>query len=135
MLAAVRAALPELFHGLSTAIALAATPRCPEQHCHPITNFPEIPRCPDCICQGSTRQAVEEPCIPCGALYFGITELALALLLGLIVGYWVRGQHTVQGQPIARNAPASLLKQHKDSSVQSDATAGPAVPSAAAKAL
>ena len=50
--------IPELARGVSTALAVWATPgcpACPSLSCSPSLSCPESTSCPACICQGSER--------------------------------------------------------------------------------
>ena len=133
MLPALRAVLPEFARGISTAIALAAVPRCPEQHCQPV--FPEAVRCPDCVCQGALRVPIEEPIPSCGALWYSLSDLVIALLLGCIIGYWCRGYQTVEGFPVppVASQPTSIVSSSRPVSQPESNNRSPI--SAAAKAL
>ena len=135
MLAALRASVPELVRGLNIAIALAASPRCPDVQCNPVVNVPDAPRCPGCVCQGAVRAAIEEPCPPCSLLYFGWAELILAIVVGGIIGYWARGYQAVKGQPVTASSSTVLPHRNLPQPIQPESSPQPSQVSAAAKAL
>ena len=71
--------VPELARGVSTALAVWATPSCPQcpsLTCTPSLHCPAATSCPACVCQGSERScpaSVETP-------------RALIFLLGILCG-------------------------------------------------
>ena len=87
MLAAARAAVPELARGVSTALSLAAH-RCPPCACNPSLTCGEAPRCPDCVCHGTRRAC--PPGAGGGVVWWGICGVLFALLLGFAAGWRAR---------------------------------------------
>lgn len=127
MLAALRSCLPEFARGLSTALAIRASPRCPD--CSPSLSCPDIGQCPACTCNGALRAAIEEPCAPCGLLYYSVSDLLVAIGIGVVIGYWVRGALTVCGQPIIQEHRAEPIQIRQPEAIKA------VFPSAASKAL
>ena len=75
---------PELARGVSTALALFSH-RCGDCVCSPQLTCPEVVKCPDCVCQGSSRQCAscplnDRPASP------PIAWLLVAWLLGVLTG-------------------------------------------------
>ena len=74
--------VPELARGVSTALAIWATPGCPpcpSLSCAPSLACPESHSCPACICQGSERACPASVDAP-GALVF-----LVGFLSGIII--------------------------------------------------
>lgn len=83
MLAALRAAVPELARGFSTALTLwSAVSSCPSTTCSPTLHCPELARVPDCVCQGGGRH-IE---VTGYSLFTLLQNAFLALIVGLAGG-------------------------------------------------
>ena len=78
MLAAIRACIPELSKGISVAVAIAASPSCPNCECSPQLVCPTVP---SCICSGSERICPQDSWWPSSVC------IGVVLCIGLIIGY------------------------------------------------
>ena len=96
---------PELARGLSTALALSSQrcPVCPDSTCAPVVHCAEVHRCPDCVCQGSTRQC--EVCEVCerivGTNYWAFVAIwFFGVIAGIVFQRYCGGrEETVKGIP------------------------------------
>ncbi len=94
MQAAIRSALQEAARGMSTAVVVWAG----QQPNHCSCSCPKQPRCPDCLCQGSTRvcerNSVED---------YSLVAVCLALAVGVLAGLAASriSSHTWGGAPRA----------------------------------
>ena len=72
---------------------------------------------------------MEEPCAPCGLLYFDFSDLLVAIGVGVVIGYWARGASTVSGRPFIPETRIVSVQSPEPEIVKA------ALPSAASKAL
>ena len=80
MQALVRSGVVEGVRGLSTALALLASPRCPD--CKPALYCGEQQRCPDCVCNGQKRDCTETAVF---TFWDKVSTFFAGLLFGLVL--------------------------------------------------
>jgi hypothetical protein len=96
--------LSDITRGLSIGLALSGSARCPD--CSPTLHCPELPRLPDCICQGVERVTPSTGCDCSGERGYLLIILLLVGLACGAIGYCLGLRH--------RGAPSPDLKRFRD---------------------
>ena len=118
MLAVLRAQIPEVVRGLTTSLLVrSSTPTCPDLVCSPSLTCPEVHRCPDCICSGTSRSCPELGEAPPS---LQLVSHLVILVVGIVLGISFQrqfGQYRSRTSIFSRYFPA---KEENDSSSSSD---------------
>ena len=100
MLAAAVAAIPELARGLSTSLALWSSQRsCPDCHCNPTLQCPDVSHLPDSVCQEGLR--VHPAAVPAAPLVFYLALVLCGIIIGARGGtLWTYVSHWFYRKPV-----------------------------------
>ena len=115
--------LSDITRGLSIGLALSGSGRCPD--CATVLHCPDLPRLPDCICQGVERVTPSSGCDCTGEKG---RLLILLLLVGLLcgtIGYCIGLRHQFSVVPdLKRAQPLSAGRKGKGGGIWWDGGRG-----------